>query len=619
MVHLKTGIGGIIIFTGLSLIIIISSCKKVSEALNSKPVCTIIDPIQQVTMYKEDSILVTVSATDADGSISFLRFYIDNKLVFTGTEAPFRYKLKNIGFGYHNLSVIAYDDKEAASTPAGLSVSVISNPKVSVNLTAIPWPQNLLVGDTVLFTINAVSTEGNIRKAFIYIDDTLRGSSVTLPFAFSWNYLPLGSHKVYASAADEKGHEGMSKILEYSIMQNRPPVISISLIPIPSQTHFFPGSTISIECDAEDPDYRMQKVEYYINNKLLATVSGTSFYDYVWSLVPSGNWRIQAKAIDNQGAYGWSNAIDVVVSPGLVRNGVISDITATEDDHTVFAADVANKRLLVLDPVNHFITDSIELNHPAPIAIWYSEQDHTLFMVYEFSGILTQYNRLTHQMADIVYSASEKGLDVVNDDINRRIYVLTKGSNLVVINQDDGTVIQSGLTIDGESMALDPVNRWLFTAQDYYSNIKKYSIANDVLQQLQTKYGGENQRKITINRQGTTVVLPCGGGNKPGGGYELYAFDASDLNNIKGKWNVGTWPSFAVFSNDGRHLFCLNGDEDKIYMESVSNFSTEQLIDFPLASGHHSLIIPNHSATHLTGFSYDEMYNQRYVIYFFDL
>ncbi len=619
MFYLKPGIGRIVVLTALSLLFIMPSCKKIKEKLNDKPVCTIVDPIQQVSMYKEDSIMVRVSAYDADGSVSDLRFYIDNKLVTTMTDAPFQYLLKNLGFGNHTLSVIAYDDLNAASDPAYLSVRIISNPKVSVNMTAMPWTQYLLVGDTVLFTVNAVSTEGTIRKTFLYIDDTLRGQSETLPYSFSWNYIPLGGHRVYASAIDVKGHEGMSQVVEYSVYQNRPPTITISLIPDPSKTLYFPGSTIDIESDVEDPDYRMQKVEYYINNTLLATVTGPSFYDYVWSLVPSGNWRIQAKAIDAQGGYGWSNYIDVVVSPGLIRNGIISDMAATEDDHTVFATDMTHKRLLILDPVNHNLTDSIELNQPAPIAIWYSEQDHTLFIVYEFSGILTRYNRLTHQLTDITYSASEKGLDVVNDDINHRIYVLTKSSKLVIINQNDGTVIQSGLTIDGESMALDPVNRWLFTAPDYYSNIKKYSVANDVLQQLQSKSGGDNQRKITINRQGTTVVMPSGGGNKQNSAYELYAFDASDLDHIKGTWNIGAWPAFATFSNDGQHLFCLNHSDEKIHMESTSSYATERLIDFPMADRDNSLIIPNHSGTHLIGFSYEETYNPRYVIYFFDL
>jgi len=595
------------------------SCKKAKEALNSKPVCALITPIQEIEILKEDSIKVIVSASDPDGSIKYVRFYIDNKLVFTDYSAPYEYMLKNLLFGNRELTVIAYDDLDAASTPAYLSVRVVPNNKVSVSLTIMPDNNYLLVGDTVVFTINAVSSEGTIKNSFLYIDDSIITQSPTLPFSFIWKYIPEGSHKVYAAAIDDKKHEGMSQVVNFGVSQNRAPTITISLDNHSSTDPYLPGDYIGISCDANDPENRMAKVEYYFNNVLFQTVTGPQFFDCSFNKVPGGHYQIIAKAYDQQGATAVSNALNIIVSPGVFRNGVISDMTYSEDDHVVFAADKTNKRLLILDPVNGIISDSLDLPYPNPVAITYSIQDKLLYIVYEFDGVVSTYNKQTHQLSELDYSATEKGKDVAVDPLHRRIYVLTQSKKLEMINPDNGTVIQQGLSAESESIAIDPQNRLLYSGGDYNARIYKYSVANDVLQQLQYVEAGANAHTININPAGTIVVLPCGGGNGNGGGYKLFAYDATNLDNIKGKWDIGTYPSFAVFSQDNQRLFGLNGLDEEVYIESTSTYSTLSHLRFPNADDSHSIITPNYSGSVLIGFSYNSYYNERYVIYFISL
>ncbi len=59
---------------------------------------------------------IIVNASDEDGTIEKVEFYIDNKLIFTDYEAPYEYTLNKIGlfksllFWKHTIKVIAYDD-----------------------------------------------------------------------------------------------------------------------------------------------------------------------------------------------------------------------------------------------------------------------------------------------------------------------------------------------------------------------------------------------------------------------------------------------------------------------------------------------------------------------------
>ena len=65
---------------------------------------------------------IVVNASDDDGSIEKVEFYIDGELVLTDEEAPYEYQLKKIGlfksilFRKHLIKVIAYDDTGKTST-----------------------------------------------------------------------------------------------------------------------------------------------------------------------------------------------------------------------------------------------------------------------------------------------------------------------------------------------------------------------------------------------------------------------------------------------------------------------------------------------------------------------
>jgi hypothetical protein len=597
----------------------LTGCKKVNEALNQKPVCAFINYVDQVQILKEDSITVQVAASDPDGSVQYVRFYVDNKLVYTSYSSPYQYMLKDLLFGQRVLKVIAYDNLNAASSPATLYINVIPNNKVSVSMTAMPSGTNLLVGDSILFIINAVSSEGNIKTSFIYIDDSIIKQTSTLPFSYLWKYIPQGTHTVYAEAIDEKKHEGQSEPVTYQVGQNQAPTISISFENHTSGVPFMPGDYIGITCNAQDPEGRMAKVEYYFNNVLYQTVTGTDNFDYGFSNVPGGHYQLVAKAYDQEGAIGVSNTLSIVVNPGVFHNGVISNMTYSEDDHVVFAADKTNKRLLILDPINGIISDSVELPYANPLAISYSMQDKILYIVHEFDGVVTTYNKQTHQLSELNYSGTLKGKDVAIDPIHRRLYVLTQTNSLVIINPDNGTIIQQGMPILGEYFCIDPQNQLIFSGGDYNAMIYKYSVANDVIQQLQSVEAGDNGYKININPAGTTVVLPCGGGNGNGDGYKIYAYDATNLNNIKGKWDIGSYPTFAIFSQDNQRLFALNGSNEEVDVESTSTYSLLSKPDFPKGDDSHSVITPNYSGSVLTAFSYDSYNNNRYVIYFISL
>lgn len=94
-------------------------------------------------------------------------------------------------------------------------------------------------------------------------------------------------------------------------VSNKTPTINITS-PATGTKYTAPAS-ISFSASATDIDGTISKVEYY-NGLILIGTATTSPYSYTWSNVVAGTYSITAKATDNKGAVGISNAISVTVS-----------------------------------------------------------------------------------------------------------------------------------------------------------------------------------------------------------------------------------------------------------------------------------------------------------------
>jgi len=166
-------------------------------------------------------------------------------------------------------------------------------------------------------------------------------------------------------------------------------------------------------------------------------------------------------------------------------------------------------------------------------------------------------------------------------------------------------------------MTLDTERQMLFTSSSSGA-LFKYSIEGEVISLVQTSDGGNNPQSISINPNMDYVVLPCGGGNGPT--YNLYAFDAENLDNILGDFDIGTYPKFATFTRDGQTLLGLNGDfyDSYIYVMGAYTYSRLNKIYFPFASDY-SRISANYSGSRIVASSYLDYDNNKIVIYFFNL
>ena len=119
----------IILFTLLIIgTIAIWGCNKEDEAGNSSPSITITSPSNNSSISQGETVTISAEAADSDGSISEVRFYIDDVGKGSSNSFPYNYEWNTTGLsiGNHTIKASAYDS-EGASNSAEINISLTTN------------------------------------------------------------------------------------------------------------------------------------------------------------------------------------------------------------------------------------------------------------------------------------------------------------------------------------------------------------------------------------------------------------------------------------------------------------------------------------------------------------
>lgn len=170
----------------------------VASAPNIAPSVSLSDPAAGLS--EGNSISLSASAQDSDGTISSVRFYLDGVLLGADNTAPYTQDWTATA-GDHSLYAIAVDDLAAQtqSTTAYFNVAADSNQAPTVSLADLP--ATIVQQDTVALSASAADSDGNIDHVDFYLDNQLLGTDTTLPYSLDW-IASAGSHTFKAEAFD---------------------------------------------------------------------------------------------------------------------------------------------------------------------------------------------------------------------------------------------------------------------------------------------------------------------------------------------------------------------------------------------------------------------------------
>ncbi len=181
---------------------------------NQPPVVSITSPSDGDTFSAGNTITISASASDPDGSIVRVQFYKGTTLLSEDNSAPYSYAWNNVAAGNHSIIVKAYDDKGANAT-ATVTISVTGiggNELPTVTITSPAPGETFTAGSNITISANASDTDGTINRVEFYNGTTLLGNDTSAPYSYNWMNVSAGSYNITAKAFDNENGEGSSSV-----------------------------------------------------------------------------------------------------------------------------------------------------------------------------------------------------------------------------------------------------------------------------------------------------------------------------------------------------------------------------------------------------------------------
>lgn len=140
-------------FIPLLLIVIITSvsCKEES---NKKPLLDIVSPIDNLSVYKNDSVLIAVNANDPDGLIASIDFIVDEIYVHQAKITPYQYMwhTESESSGLHGILIVATDN-EGAKVTSSINVRINTEAPVVITLPIAFTGTSLAIGEGIIESV----------------------------------------------------------------------------------------------------------------------------------------------------------------------------------------------------------------------------------------------------------------------------------------------------------------------------------------------------------------------------------------------------------------------------------------------------------------------------------
>lgn len=285
----------------------LATSSVVLVRVNAPPSLTLTSPISNAVLAARANILLTATASDADGAVTKVEFFANGTLVGVASAAPYAVTWAAPASGTYTITAVATDSDGATTSSPSAAIRVNAVPQVSLIAPVANATVNAPGGFTV--TANAADNDGAITKVEFYANGGLIGGVTQAPYSILWNNVSAGAYTLRAIATDSDG--GTTTSAAVAVRVNGYPSVTLTS-PIANAT-FKPASTITLTATAHDLDGAVNRVEFYAGTTLLATVTAAP-YSYVWTGYAAGSHTLTARAVDDTGAGTVSVPVSITVA-----------------------------------------------------------------------------------------------------------------------------------------------------------------------------------------------------------------------------------------------------------------------------------------------------------------
>ncbi len=275
---------------------------------NIPPVVSVTAPSNGAAIITGTAVNITANATDSDGTVSQVEFFVDNVSIGVDNSNPYAMNWTATA-GAHAIKAVATDNSTDVTTSTVVNVNVANNQAPTITLSA---PANAISLDVVTLTATAADVDGSVASVQFLVDNVVVGT-VNAPSAFTFNWTATtGTHSVKAIATDNLGLTTTSSSSNIVVAANVPPTAVITA-PLATASYVAPA-VVTINATATDADGTVALVEFLVNGSVVSSTSAAGpSYTYNWTST-IGTKNITVRSTDNKGAVTTSSVLTLTIA-----------------------------------------------------------------------------------------------------------------------------------------------------------------------------------------------------------------------------------------------------------------------------------------------------------------
>ena len=190
-----------------------SSVVAITVANNQAPVVSVAGSNGIVG----DVITLTSTASDVDGSVAQVEFFVDNVSVGTDNTAPYSVNWTST-LGVHAIKAVATDNLGLAGTSTTPNITIAANnpPTATIASTSPSVAGSLIAPTVITINANATDSDGSVTGVEFLINGAVVGTDNTAPYSFAWTSTP-GNKSLTVRSTDNKGAVTTSPAQTFSV------------------------------------------------------------------------------------------------------------------------------------------------------------------------------------------------------------------------------------------------------------------------------------------------------------------------------------------------------------------------------------------------------------------
>ncbi len=191
------------------------------EPNNIAPTVAILAPTSGASFTAGNVVGIDASASDSDGTITKVTFYVDGNMISEDTTSPYSANWTATS-GNHTITARATDNDAAVTNSSAVSISVngdTTNQPPTVSITSPANDTSLTTGQNVAINADANDTDGNVSKVAFYVDGNMISEDTSAPYSANWTST-IGNHSLTAIATDDNNANTTSAVINITVQND---------------------------------------------------------------------------------------------------------------------------------------------------------------------------------------------------------------------------------------------------------------------------------------------------------------------------------------------------------------------------------------------------------------